>query len=394
MKKTTYFLLMLLMLASCVEEYKIPQTVSDIYESEVVVQGRILAGEESVIYVSYTTPFGQEEKVPVVRDAQVTIIGENGYRSEMAEYEPSNTCYIINTRELPDDTQYAIEVKLDGETYQSEYLTIVDSPDINEVTYQKQKEGISIHVTTLAEEGQARHYMWSYEEDWEIHAEMDLIRMVNVIPYYSNRFYTFENPDVNPYYYCWSHTTSRNVNLYSTDELDGNIVKDVKLMEIPISDVRLSYIYSILVKQWTLPESAYIYYKTLESYTESGGSLFAPMPSEIQGNVSCISNPKKKARGYVLASTVKEKRLFIYQSDLKGMGLFYENCYVGYPPNPLYDGWEKGWESRITSNGYVVVSNDGKIHTGAVIYSPECFDCRKTKGATKKRPDFWPNNHE
>ena len=84
----------------------------------------------------------------------------------MAEYEPLNTCYIINTRELPTDTQYAIEIKLDGEIYQSEYLTIVDSPDINEVTYQKQKEGISIHVTTLAEAGQARHYMWSYEEDW------------------------------------------------------------------------------------------------------------------------------------------------------------------------------------------------------------------------------------
>ena len=289
MKKTTYLLLILLMLASCVEEFKIPQTVSDEYKSEVVVQGRILAGETSVIYVSYTTPFGEEDMAPIVRDAEVTIIGENGYRSEMAEYEPLNTCYIIDTRELPTDTQYAIEVKLDGETYQSEFLTIVDSPDINEVTYQKQKEGISIHVTTLAEAGQARHYMWSYEEDWEIHAELDIIRMANVIPYYSNRIYTFENPDVNPYYYCWSHTTSRNVNLYSTNELDGNTVKDVKLMEIPISDVRLSYIYSILVKQWSLSESAYIYYNTLEKYTESGGSLFAPMPSEIQGNVTCVS---------------------------------------------------------------------------------------------------------
>ena len=394
MKKTTYLLLILLMLASCVEEFKIPQTVSDEYKSEVVVQGRILAGETSVIYVSYTTPFGEEDMAPIVRDAEVTIIGENGYRSEMAEYEPLNTCYIIDTRELPTDTQYAIEVKLDGETYQSEFLTIVDSPDINEVTYQKQKEGISIHVTTLAEAGQARHYMWSYEEDWEIHAELDLIRMANVIPYYSNRIYTFENPDVNPYYYCWSHTTSRNVNLYSTNELDGNTVKDVKLMEIPISDVRLSYIYSILVKQWSLSESAYIYYNTLEKYTESGGSLFAPMPSEIQGNVTCISDPKKKARGYVLASTVKEKRLFIYQSDLKGMGPFYENCYVEYPPNPLYNTWEKGWEFRVTNGGYVAVSEKGGIHPGAVLYSPECFDCRKTKGATKQRPDFWPNNHE
>ena len=96
----------------------------------------------------------------------------------------------------------------------------------------------------------------------------------------------------------------------------------------------------------------------------------------------------------MLASTVKEKRLFIYQSDLKDMGPFYENCYVEYPPNPLYDTWKKGWEFRVTNGGYVAVSEKGGIHPGAVLYSPECFDCRKTKGATKQRPDFWPNNHE
>ena len=67
MKKTTYLLLILLLLASCVEEFKIQQTVSDKYKP-VVVQGRILADEESVIYVSYTTPFGQEEMTPVMRE--------------------------------------------------------------------------------------------------------------------------------------------------------------------------------------------------------------------------------------------------------------------------------------------------------------------------------------
>ena len=116
--------------SSCVEEYKLPSKVVNEYESEIVIQGRILAGEESIIYVSYTTPFNQDTPAPIVRNAQVTVVGQNGFRSELAKYEPENNCYVVDTRSLSTETQYAIEVKLDSETYQSEYLSLMDTPDI------------------------------------------------------------------------------------------------------------------------------------------------------------------------------------------------------------------------------------------------------------------------
>ena len=45
---------------SCVEEFKVPNTVSEKYESELVIQGRILSGEKSTFYLSMTSAFGSK----------------------------------------------------------------------------------------------------------------------------------------------------------------------------------------------------------------------------------------------------------------------------------------------------------------------------------------------
>lgn len=392
MKKYISCFIISIFLFSCIEEYKLSTEVSKGYEPEVVVEGRILAGEESVIYVSYTSPFNQETITPIVSNAQVFIVGNNGYRSLAAEYEADNDCYVIDTRNISTDELYAVEVILDGETYQSDYLTIINTPEIDEITYTEQENGISIHVTTLATKEDSRHYMWSYEEDWEFHAEIDITRTPQEVPIYNEKIYPLEKTDVNPYYYCWMHTVSRNIHLYSTSELTENKVKNVKLIDIPIDDIRISYIYSILVKQWSLSDGAYNYYKTLKKYTEESGGLFAPMLTEIEGNVSCISNPEKKARGYVLASNVKDKRIFVYSSDFKHITPLYENCYMELPGQT--ENWGFSWRERIDNFGYVTLSKSGKIDENSRLYSRECVNCKETKGATKKRPDFWPNNHE
>ena len=49
---------------SCIDEYTIPEATAIGYEAEIVIEGRILAGEESVIHLSYTTPLNNEEEAP------------------------------------------------------------------------------------------------------------------------------------------------------------------------------------------------------------------------------------------------------------------------------------------------------------------------------------------
>ena len=102
---------------SCIDEYTIPKATAIAYEAEIAIEGRILAGEESVVYLSYTTPLNSEEAAPDILNAQIYVIGQNGYRSKAAEFDIENDCYVIDTRTLENNTHYALEVTVDGETY-------------------------------------------------------------------------------------------------------------------------------------------------------------------------------------------------------------------------------------------------------------------------------------
>ena len=80
-------LLGIVLIVSCVEEFKVPNTVSEKYESELVIQGRILSGEKSTFYLSMTSAFGDNGSSAPIEDATITIIGQNGYESKLAEYD-------------------------------------------------------------------------------------------------------------------------------------------------------------------------------------------------------------------------------------------------------------------------------------------------------------------
>ena len=376
---------------SCVDEYTIPEETAIEYETEIVIEGRILAGEESVIHLSYTTPINSEEETTDILNAQVYVIGQNGYRSEAAEFDIEDDCYVIDTRTLENNTIYAVEVTVDGDTYQSDFQPLLTSPEIDEVTWRENESSVSIYVTTLAEQTDSRHFMWSFEEDWEIHAEVDMRGNYDLIPIYKKEHYPDLTKTRNPYLYCWMHDVSRHILLHSSANLSENQVKNVKLHEIGIEDIRISYIYSILVKQWSLSDDAYRYFSTMKQYTEIDDGLFAPILSDFQGNIRCISNPDKRAHGYVLASNVTTKRIFIYEEDFKHMRSLYSEpfCLAKYDKDQPWgldpvEEWLSPW----------VIMRNIRTQLDEVLYTWSCVDCRHTVGATKKRPDFWPNDHE
>ena len=126
-----------LVFTSCVEEYKVPKKMTQAYESTLVIQGQILSGDNSVIYLNNTVPLGQVERPEPIFNADVTVIGQNGYESAKAEFDIDNDRYVIPTHNLPNNTQYAIKVVLDGETYQSEYQPLLSAKAIDDFRFQE-----------------------------------------------------------------------------------------------------------------------------------------------------------------------------------------------------------------------------------------------------------------
>lgn len=160
--------------------------------------------------------------------------------------------------------------------------------------------------------------MWSFEEDWEFTASVDFASFPKNY-YYLQDTYPMNCPETQTYYRCWNHNESSNVYLASTEHLDENSIKNQFLFSIPADDARISCVYSLLLKQFTLSKEAYTYYSHIKKLTEENNGIFQPMPYEVYGNVNCISRPEKKVLGYILASNISTKRIFVNAADFKNV---------------------------------------------------------------------------
>ena len=63
----------------------------------------------------------------------------------------------------------------------------------------------------------------------------------------------------------------------------------------------------------------------MKKNTESLGTIFDAQPSEIKGNIYSASDPAEPVIGYISATTIEEKRIFIEQADLDGWQ-FTQDC--------------------------------------------------------------------
>lgn len=394
-----FLLVALFPLSACIEEYELQEKILKNFEPEVVIYGRILNGAESEVYVTQTLPINSTEEQESLIDAHVTIIGQNGYESSPAWFDVKKDCYILDTGMLNPNTQYAVKVTVKGETYQSDFQPIQTTPEIDEVTYKEQEDGVSIHVSTHAEKDASRHYMWGFEEVWEFQVDIDILAYPPGGIIYNPTLYPGAYTN-NPYLYCWKSNQSSKYYLYDTSSLGENAVKEHELLRIPVGDMRISYIYSVLVKQWSLTKEAYNYYRLLKLYTEDSGGLFAPIPSEVQGNIRCVSHPEKIGRGYVIASNITTKRLFVYASELERLNTAYSLCDsstsgADAASKDSSGFWRTAWQDNVVRYGAVIITGNynGEITTSSVLYTKSCADCTAQPEATNKRPDFWPNNH-
>ena len=132
------------------------------------------------------------------------------------------------------------------------------------------------------------------------------------------------------------------------------------------------------------------------------------MPGEISSNIKCISNPEKEVYGYVAVSNMTTQRMFIHASDFTQFGSEYSNCHPGYgdsQKDPEKNGtWKSLWYAEIEDPDLrSVILNKEKVYrwnynevlnNTSILYPKECVDCRTYHGKKKKRPDFWPTDHE
>ena len=164
------------------------------------------------------------------------------------------------------------------------------------------------------------------------------------------------------------------------------------LLALPAGSEELRIRFSILVKQYALTQEAYQYWEALKKNTEDIGTLFDPLPSQLTGNVHSLANPEEPVIGYIGASAVQEKRIFVGKEELpEDWRPFHPACPIDsllpVPPQTMQDIVRRfsGGNYMPVSEIYAPMGPPSPIgYMGASI---QCVDCRVY--GTNIKPAFW-----
>jgi hypothetical protein len=179
-------------------------------------------------------------------------------------------------------------------------------------------------------------------------------------------------------YYCWGRNNSTDLVLESVSQLSENRIQKRKLIEIPPDNEKLSELYHLSVIQYQIRKEAYNYYANLQKNVTQTSGLFSPVPSEMRGNIRCLTHPEIPVIGYIEVSVPSTKEQ--YMPDL---------IQVYEPP-------ERRCSASITPlanyANYSIYSFAEPGSTLPTLYAPtRCVDC--TSRGTKNKPAFWPTDH-
>jgi hypothetical protein len=125
----------------------------------------------------------------------------------------------------------------------------------------------------------------------------------------------------------------------------------------------------------------------MQKNTEDIGGIFDPQPSELTGNIQCISDPSETVIGFISCGVVREKRFFISSSEVLKINsdwLYKTDC---RQDTIRSSRWK---ELGLTGNHIIDIVPKFLSLDPLYYYSRlECIDC--TLFGTNIKPSFWPN---
>ncbi|MBV8389419.1 MAG: DUF4249 domain-containing protein [Mucilaginibacter sp.] len=387
-KLRNLFFLCILGLLCCKKPYNPPATSTS--NSYLVVEGVINTGNDStVIKISRTVKLTDKITNNPVLGATVTVEGEQGGTYTLYDVNYNGHYNSISGLNLPASQRYRLRIQTNGSQYLSDFVTIKPTPPIDSLGYNIVKDSVvNLYVNTHDAANQTHYYMWDFDETWIFHAKYASIYVLDpttdkIVPRTSQQ----------SIFYCFGNDKSSSIVLTSTQNLRSDVVYQSSITQIPLTSEKVESKYSIMLRQYALTQDAFNFYQNLKKNTEQLGSIFDALPSEISGNIHNTANPAEPVIGYVSATNVQSKRIFIKHEDLPG------NVLPIYPytceqDTALY--LDKTGTNQVQNTlinppidyfATSAISASGGGIIGFLYSTRECVDC--TIRGTQQKPAFW-----
>jgi hypothetical protein len=382
--KLTTGAILILLFAQCKQVYEpnIEATTTGL----LIVEGFLNSGQgPTTIRLSRSSDLKDTILKPEL-GAQLNVEGEDG--SGFPLVDNGNGEYSIAQLTLNNGIKYRLHIKTNnGKEYVSDYSPMKYTPLIDSITWQRENDGVRIYANAYDPQGAAKYYQWKYEETWEFHSA-----------YYSTLKYVYDpvtampvavvnkNPDGSidtVIYKCWNTLNSTSIILGSTEKLARDVVY-LPVHYIEPHSEKLSVLYSINLRQYAISQGEYLFLQKMKKNTEQLGTIFDPQPSEISGNVRCLTDSNETVIGYVEVSQEQVKRMFISNSQVPDWN-YKQDCFFFEIDNNK--------DSIATyGNGLMPTSAAKRDPFGGIISfyasTPQCVDC--TLRGVHQKPDFWP----
>lgn len=352
--------------------------------SYLVVEGVIDPGSDStIIKLSSTTNIGVKGVSPVLK--ATLVVEGNQQSSTYFLTEIGNGKYASPGLNLSGSKQYRLRIVLqNGKTYLSDFEDAKITPPIDSLNYIIQSSGLQITSAAHDVTKNTRYYRWAYNETWQFHSNYSSTSI------FDGNNITFRRID-QQIYTCWANDTSSNIILGSSAKLVQDVIASNPITFIPSTAEKISVRYSILLKQYALTSNAYNFWQNLKKNTEQLGSIFDAQPSQLIGNIHCVTVGTEPVIGYIGVSTVSTKRIFIDNSKLPSWVTipFYTNCTadtIATTPAAVAEAF-RFYNGRLLLIPIgSAVNKMGRV-VGILASSPECVDC--TLRGNSKPPAFW-----
>jgi hypothetical protein len=383
MKAKNGLLILTILVIGCKKPYNPPAITNN--ASYLVVEGVINSGADSTfIKLSKTVNISGVATANPVLQATVSVQIDQNNNYPLTEL--GNGKYGVAGLNLNSAHNYRLNIQTpDGQQYQSDFGPVVNTPPIDSVGFQIQSNGLQLYVNTHDPNNKINYYRWDYKETWQFDAKYQSFFVTNGTAI----VFRLPSQDI---YSCFGNDTSSTIVLGSSAKLSQAVIYQSPLTQIASTSEKIETKYSILVDQYALSPNAYDFWVNLKQNTEQLGSIFDPQSSNNNGNMHCITNPSEPVIGYISVCTVRQKRIFISNSQLP------QTWFPTYPYSCTADTayyCAQGCTNQVAI--YLIPPGSGQIPINAVSAGPavigfsnssiECVDC--TIRGTKTQPAFW-----
>ena len=311
-------------------------------------------------------------------NASASIISSSG-----ASYPLTDTAntgiYSSAPLNLDITQQYSIAITTsDGQKYSSDPVPCKQTPPIDSL-YWQQPSDLIIYVNTHDPTGNTRYYRYDYQETWEHDAQLST-------PWIAVNDTLEATDSTNQKAQCWNTAPSTHIIVATSAALAQDNIVAFPVETIPLGDARVDIGYSILVRQYAMTEDAYNYWLLIQKTSQQLGTLFDIQPTQLIGNIHCLTNPSAPVIGFISASSVQQQRINIYPSSLSdnwthnSPGVNCNTIEIGYNANdfPVFSYPD-------TSYGPYYFNGPDSL----VLAPNFCTNCLYFGGTTTK-PSFWP----